>query len=130
EYIHEAPGGEPETGLAALGHFLKLQERPTAYVCYNDLMAIGLLKGLQESGIRVPQEASVAGFDNIKYSAHTNPALTTLDQPKRFIGEEAARLLLELLESPAPGELRAEPEIRILKGSLLVRESTAPPPHY
>ncbi|MGE5250879.1 MAG: LacI family DNA-binding transcriptional regulator, partial [Bacteroidota bacterium] len=39
EYIHEAPGGEPETGLAALGHFLKLQERPTAYVCYNDLMA-------------------------------------------------------------------------------------------
>src|SRR5512143_1500709 len=104
EHIHQVAGGEPESGLAALGHFLKLHDRPTAYVCYNDLVAIGVLKGLQQSGLRIPQDISVSGFDNIKFSAHTNPALTTLDQPKRFIGAEAARLLLGLLGTGSPGE--------------------------
>ena len=128
EYIYQSAGGEPENGLAALMHFLNLPDRPTAYACYNDMVAIGVLKGLQQSGIRVPEEVSVCGFDNIKFTAHTNPALTTLDQPKRFIGAEAARLLLGLLGTASPGELPNQQNVRILKGRLLVRESTAPPP--
>jgi LacI family repressor for deo operon, udp, cdd, tsx, nupC, and nupG len=88
------------------------------------MMAIGVLKGLQQAGIGVPKEISVAGFDNIIFSAYTNPSLTTFDQPKRFIGTEAARLLLDLLN--ASNELSNDPKVRILKGNLLVRASTGP----
>jgi len=126
EYIFEIPGGGPEDGLNALEHFLKLPERPSALFCFNDLMAIGVLKGLHAAGIRVPEDFSVVGFDNILISAYTNPPLTTLDQPKRYIGAEAARLILELLDQIA-GENVDGQEIQKLKGRLLVRQSTAPP---
>jgi DNA-binding LacI/PurR family transcriptional regulator len=123
EYIHEAPGGDPENGIEASKHFLDLPQRPTAIICYNDMLAIGVLKGLQQLGIRVPEEISVTGFDNIIFSAYTNPPLTTFDQPKRFIGLEAARLLLGLLKHEQDdGE-----KVKILKGELLVRASTAAP---
>lgn len=126
-YIHQVPGGAPEDGITGLDHFLDLSDRPTALVCYNDMMAIGVLKGLQLAGIQVPQEFSVTGFDNIIFSAYTNPPLTTFDQPKRFIGAEAARLVLDLLKSsPEEGAL-IQPKVRMLKGRLLVRKSTAPP---
>lgn len=126
EYIYEVPGGNPEDGLAALSHFMELPERPTALFCFNDMLAIGVLKGLQAAGIHVPEDFSVVGFDNIVFSAYTNPPLTTLDQPKRYIGMEAARLILGLLD-PVDGEKVPEQEIQKLKGKLLVRQSTAPP---
>ncbi len=119
-YVFEAPGGGPEEGLMGLEHFLQVPETPTALICYNDMMAIGVLKGLQDAGITVPDELSVAGFDNIPLSAYTHPPLTTFDQPKRFIGAEAARLILDLLNLPA-GKESTEPEVRKLKGQLLVR---------
>ena len=127
EYLYQAPGGGAQDGLVAVGHFLDLPERPTALVCFNDMMAVGALKGLQQAGLRVPSDCSVTGFDNITFSAYTQPALTTFDQPKRFIGAEAARLILGLMQSPAGDGSTAEPVIRLLKGQLLVRESTASP---
>jgi DNA-binding LacI/PurR family transcriptional regulator len=127
EYIYQVPGGGPEDGFAALSHFLDLPNRPTALICYNDMMAIGFLKGLQQAGIRVPEEMSITGFDNIVFSAYTNPPLTTFDQPKHFIGAEAARLLLDLLESPSEESAFGQPKVRTLKGKLLVRKSTATP---
>jgi DNA-binding LacI/PurR family transcriptional regulator len=127
KYIHEASGGGAENGISVVEHFLNLPDRPTALVCYNDMMAIGVLKGMQQAGIRVPEDISITGFDNIVFSAYTNPPLTTLDQPKRFIGAEAARLLLELLDKPLNKEWPAQQNVRILKGQLLVRESTASP---
>ena len=127
EYIHEIHGGDPEDGLTALNHFLELPERPTALFCFNDMLAIGVLNGLQRAGIRVPEDISVVGFDNIVFSAYTNPPLTTLDQPKHYIGAEAARLILGLLD-PLIGEEAPNQEIQKLKGKLLVRQSTAPPP--
>jgi DNA-binding LacI/PurR family transcriptional regulator len=126
-YILNASGGGPEQGLAAAAYFLRLPERPTALVCFNDMMATGVLKGLQQAGVAVPGEMSVTGFDNIIFSAYTNPPLTTFDQPKRFIGQEAARLVLELLDAGPDGADENQPRVRILKGSLLVRQSTAPP---
>ena len=123
EHIHEVPGGRPEDSLAALDYFLNLPERPTALFCFNDMLAIGVLDGLHAAGIRVPEDISVVGFDNIVFSAYTNPPLTTLDQPKRYIGAEAARLILGLLDN----EETLEQQIQKLKGKLLVRQSTAPP---
>jgi DNA-binding LacI/PurR family transcriptional regulator len=125
-YIHQVPGGSPVDGFDSLGHFLELPERPTAIVCYNDMLAMGLLQSLQQAGLRVPQDISVTGFDNIVFSAYTHPPLTTFDQPKRFIGAEAARLLLELLQTAEAGAATA-PQTRLLKGQLLVRETTASP---
>jgi DNA-binding LacI/PurR family transcriptional regulator len=87
------------------------------------MLAIGLLNGLHSAGLRVPEDISVVGFDNIVFSAYTNPPLTTLDQPKHYIGAEAARLILGLLDN----EETLEQEIQKLKGELLVRHSTAPP---
>lgn len=126
-YIHEVPGGGPEDGQGGLKHFLSLHRRPSALVCYNDMMAIGVLKGLQEAGILVPDEFSVTGFDNIVFSAFTRPPLTTFDQPKRFIGAEAARLVLELLDTPPERDPTGKPRVRMLKGRLLVRETTTRP---
>lgn len=124
---HQVQGGSAEDGLAGLDYFLALPSRPSALVCFNDMLAIGVLKGLAQAGIRVPDDFSVTGFDNIVFSAFTNPPLTTFDQPKRFIGSEAARLILELLNTPAGGNESQEPRVRRLKGRLLVRETTAPP---
>ena len=126
-YIHEIPGSEPEKAILALDHFLELPDRPTALVCFNDMMAIGILKSLQERGIRVPEEISITGFDNIVFSNYTNPPLTTFDQPKRFIGQKAAELILSLLDPNSKTNV-PEQKIQVLKGNLLVRESTAPPP--
>lgn len=127
EYIFEAAGGGTEDGASAAKYFLDLAERPTALVCYNDMMAIGVMKSLQQAGIRIPEDVSITGFDNIIFSAYTNPPLTTLDQPKRFIGAEAARLLLELLDTPVSEQLQTHLKVRSLKGQLLIRESTASP---
>jgi DNA-binding LacI/PurR family transcriptional regulator len=127
EYIVEAPGGDPETGLEGAATFLRLPHPPTALLCFNDMLAMGVLKGLQQAGVRVPQEMSVAGFDNIVFSAFTNPPLTTFDQPRQFLGLEAARLVLGLLNPPPENGSPPEPKVSILRGRLLVRESTAPP---
>jgi DNA-binding LacI/PurR family transcriptional regulator len=127
EYIYDAPGSDPETGFTSLNHFLDLPQRPTALVCFNDMLAIGVLKGLQQAGYRVPDDFSVAGFDNIVFSAYTNPPLTTFDQPKRFLGSEAACLILSLLKSPLAESGSAPKGIQILRGRLLVRKSTASP---
>ena len=126
-YIHEIPGSEPEKADFAVNQFLRLPDHPTALVCFNDMMAIGVLKSLQSRGVCVPEEISVTGFDNIVFSNYTNPPLTTFDQPKRFIGQKAAELILSLLESTSKINV-PEQKIQVLKGNLLVRQSTAPPP--
>jgi DNA-binding LacI/PurR family transcriptional regulator len=120
-YEFEVSTSDPAGGQSATSHFLTLSPRPTAIFCYNDMLAIGVLRGLQESGLRIPEDCSVAGFDNITFSAFTNPPLTTFDQPKRTIGAQAAQLVLGLLDDKdAFGE-----KIQMLKGRLLVRNSTA-----
>jgi len=125
-YIHQVSGGKPQNGLRGLEYFLDMSDRPTALVCFNDLMAIGVLKGLHQADIKVPEMLSVTGFDNIEFSAYTNPPLTTFDQPKRFIGAEAARLVLGMLDNSSDKK-PTSPTIHTLKGKLLIRKSTAPP---
>ena len=89
-------------------------------------MAIGLLKAVQQRGLNIPEDLSITGFDNIVFSNYTNPPLTTFDQPKRFIGQKAAELILSLLESTSGVRTPAQ-RIQALKGQLLVRRSTAQP---
>jgi DNA-binding LacI/PurR family transcriptional regulator len=124
EYIHQVSGNSPIQGLEAVEYFINLPTKPTAIICYNDMVAVGVVKGLRLAGLHVPADISVTGFDNILYSDYTYPPLTTIDQPKRFLGAEAARMMLEQLRSTT-GSLRSR--VRRLKGMLLIRQSTAPP---
>jgi len=126
EYIYQLPGNSAEQGLAGAEYFLNLHLKPSAVICYNDMMAVGVLKGLLQGGLHVPVDMSVTGFDNIQYSSFTHPPLTTIDQPKRFLGAEAARMMLAQLKL-GNTHLLNENMVRRLKGMLLIRQSTAPP---
>ena len=92
----------------------------TAIFAYNDMSAIGAIRALQEQGIRVPQDVSVLGFDDIPGAAFYSPSLTTVRQPLHRMGEVAAETLLNRLEGRReyPSDIAIEPE-------LVVRESTA-----
>ena len=127
EYIYEVSGNSAAQGLSAADYFLSLPAKPTAIICYNDMLAVGMLKGLSNAGVQVPSDISVTGFDNILFSDFTEPSLTTLDQPKRFLGAEAARMMLDQLASNS-SPFQSTGIVKKLKGMLLIRQSTAPPP--
>jgi DNA-binding LacI/PurR family transcriptional regulator len=123
DYIFHGPNGRLDGGSVGAQHFLGLAQRPTALVCFNDMMAIGVLHTLQQSGLRVPADCSVVGFDNIQFAGYTNPPLTTFEQPKYQLGYQAAQMMMRLLES---SDRKAAKPV-ILKGHLVIRQSTAPP---
>jgi DNA-binding LacI/PurR family transcriptional regulator len=95
----------------------------TALFAYNDMSAIGAIRAIQEQGLRVPQDISVMGFDDIPGAAFYTPSLTTVQQPLNRMGEVAAEVLLERIEGKKeyPSEIAIEP-------ALVVRESTAKAP--
>jgi LacI family transcriptional regulator len=95
----------------------------TAIVAANDLMAAGALRELAESGIRVPEEISVVGFDDAPLAEMVSPALTTVRQPLQEMAQKAVSLLLARIAGE-DGEVQRH----VLPTELVVRESTAPPP--
>jgi len=68
---------------------LALNPPPTAVFCYNDMTAIGAAAALREAGLRVPEDVSLVGFDDIDWAAYSNPPLTTVRQPRRELGRRA-----------------------------------------
>lgn len=127
EYIFHGPDGTPEGGIAGAQYFIQKEERPTAIVCFNDMMALGVLHAYKNVGMRVPGDCSVVGFDNINISAYSDPPLTTFEQPKYQLGLTAAQMMLNLLDSAEGAASPSPTETRILRGKMVVRESTAPP---
>jgi len=124
DYIQDVPntmaGGE-----AALDALLELDDPPTALVTSTDLVAIGVLHAAYSRGRIVPRELSVVGFDDIPIAAHTAPALTTLRMPITEMVREGVRQAVGFAQDPtAPREAR----IQSFDPTLVVRESTAPPP--
>jgi LacI family repressor for deo operon, udp, cdd, tsx, nupC, and nupG len=108
-----------ESGAAAAERLLARQEPPTAVFCFNDEMAFGVIEVARRQGIRVPQDLSVVGFDDIRFSAHMDPPLTTVAQPMREIGEGTVRLLLDILSGKT-----VVPTSVTLPHTLIVRRST------
>jgi DNA-binding LacI/PurR family transcriptional regulator len=84
-------------GRAAMRSLLALGKRPTAVFCANDLMAVGALKVCARAGVRVPEEVSVMGCDDIEAARFITPELTTVTIPARELGARAARMLFRLL---------------------------------
>jgi DNA-binding LacI/PurR family transcriptional regulator len=110
-----------EGGRHAAYELLSSSERPTAIVCVNDFMAVGVLRYLRERGVRVPHEMSVTGFDNIRLAEFSSPSLTTVHIPRDRIGHIAFERLVpaEMKSKASARELLIDPE-------LVVRESTGP----
>jgi LacI family transcriptional regulator len=116
----EIEGGfTSEKGYVAMQRLLVLNERPSAIFASNDLMAIGALCAATRHGLRVPEDISVVGFDDIALAAYSSPPLTTVAQPKHQLGSMAASFLMDRIVTPAR-PLRRE----ILQSQLCVRQST------
>ncbi len=112
--------GRPEAAGDAVRTLLALKDPPTAICCYNDMTALGAMRALSEHGLRIPDDVSVTGFDDLFFAAYLDPALTTVRQPMRLMGQLAMDNLFKLLsgeESVAQMKIEAE---------LIVRASTGP----
>lgn len=108
-----------ESGVAAAETFLAMKQPPTAVFCSNDEMAIGLCRTLRARQVRIPEQISVVGFDDIPLARYFDPPLTTILQPKMEIGREAMRMLCGMLAGMPP----AKPHL-VLPYQLVVRDST------
>ena len=111
-----------ESGARAADRLLDQRTPPTAIFCFNDEMAIGLVETAHRRGVRVPDDLSVAGFDDIRFARFTRPPLTTVAQPMREIGRGCVRLLLQILRGEAPESMSIT-----LPHKLTIRASTARP---
>lgn len=115
---------EPEIdpGRAAAEQLLDLSEPPTAIFAFNDNIAIGAIQAARARGLRVPEDLSVVGFDDVEHATIVTPALTTVRQPLAEMGRTGVSLLMRLLEGKRFETLHVE-----LATRLVVRDSTAPP---
>ncbi|RAP77426.1 GntR family transcriptional regulator [Paenibacillus montanisoli] len=95
-------------------------ERPTALVCYNDMLALQLLEVIRKLGLSVPNDVSIIGFDDSSLATATEVKLTTLTHPKEKMGEDAAQMLFELISSGGA----SVPASKMYKPDLVIREST------
>jgi LacI family transcriptional regulator len=107
---------------AATEHLLELETPPTAMFAFNDEMAIGTIQAAREHGLRVPEDLSVVGFDDVERPLLMTPQLTTVRQPLAEMGRMAVNLLFRLLDKQRIDALRV-----VLSTHLVVRESTAAP---
>lgn len=111
----------PEIGYKPMQALLEKTKELTAVFCFNDIAAIGAIRALKDAGLRVPEDVSVVGFDDIQSAAYSTPSLTTVRQPLFEMGKRGAQVLLERIanrEAPYPAEIVMTPE-------LIIRESTA-----
>jgi DNA-binding LacI/PurR family transcriptional regulator len=114
--------GRAEGALSAMERILRAPHPPTAVFCYNDMTALGALRAIHERGLRVPDDISLVGFDDLGVTEYTHPPLTTIRQPMEQMGRCAMEILNELLNGKKPERETKFP------GELIVRQSTAPPP--
>ena len=122
------PASYPDVngGFQAMSALLSLppEQRPTAVITHNDLMALGALHAIRSRHLRVPEDISIIGIDNIHMAAHANPPLTTLAPPKHRMGRLAMQLLKRMMDGKSP----PEPSYTLVECPLIVRESTGPVP--
>ncbi|MGL5700091.1 MAG: DNA-binding transcriptional regulator CytR [Kluyvera sp.] len=109
-----------EAGANALEQLLALPKPPTAVFCHSDIMALGALSYAKRQGLKVPEDLSIIGFDNISLAEFCDPPLTTVSQPRFDIGREAMLLLLNQLS----GQF-VDSGSRLLDCELIVRGSTS-----
>jgi LacI family transcriptional regulator len=121
EFIYEGTFFQPD-GFTGASTLLDLPDPPTAIFASNDVMAMGVMDAVRNKGLRVPDDVSVIGFDDIPQAALIRPALTTIGQPLEKMGRVATQMLLELLSQSQTKVGRIE-----LPTELIIRESCQAP---
>jgi LacI family transcriptional regulator len=120
ELIYEGTFSQPD-GFTGASAMLDLSIPPTAIFASNDVMAMGVMDAVRDRGLRVPDDVSIVGFDDIPQASLVRPALTTVRQPLEKMGRVAAQMLLDLLQQPDKEVERIE-----LPTELVVRDSCQP----
>jgi len=110
-----------EGGYLGASKLLNLKDRPEAIFVTSDIMAIGAMEKIKQSGLKIPQDIAVVGFDNLKISGFIEPKLTTVAKPMYRMGLIAARLLFDLMEDEGEGD--SEPQEILIQSKLKVRKS-------
>ena len=119
--IHEGGAPTAAEGERVCSSIMLGAEHPDALICYNDLMALGFMKSAQGLGFKLPEDISVAGFDNIQYGLYTSPPLTTVDLQSERMGVAAMEKLIATIDGKTqPAATTIEPQL-ILRGSTLKR---------
>jgi LacI family transcriptional regulator len=111
-------------GVASAVELLARPEAPTAIFAFNDILALGVMRAAYERGLRVPDDLSIVGYDDLAMASLVTPALTTVQQPLNEMGRMATGLLGRLLDKQSVEALHPE-----LETNLVVRRSTASPIH-
>jgi LacI family transcriptional regulator len=117
----ESPVSRGETARV-LERLMDAGDLPSAIVCYNDAVALGVLDAMHRRGIEPGRTVCVVGFDDIDEAAIAVPPLTTVAIRPRDLGREATRMLMERIKNPD-----LKPQTRLLKGTLIVRDTTGRP---
>lgn len=113
--------GKAESAGPAIERLFEAATSPTAIFCYNDMTALGALRAIRRRGLKVPDDVSLVGFDDLFIASYTQPLLTTVRQPHRQMGLMAMEMLLKLFSAE-----QAKTSVKV-EGELIVRESTASP---
>lgn len=116
--IYDALAPSAQAGERTCSAIMLGPKRPQAVICYNDLIALGFMKEARTLGFKLPQDVSIAGFDNVPYGEYASPALTTMDLQSERMGELAMLKLLDALDG------KEDREYSLLEPRLIVREST------
>ncbi len=124
EYV-AASDFSKESGYGAMKKLLSLDERPTAVICCSDMSAIGAMDALHDSGLSVPKDMSVIGFDDIEIARMVRPALTTIRQDMQTIGRITIELLVDMINDKA-----FPPPVAIVPTELIVRDTCGPAKHH
>jgi LacI family transcriptional regulator len=119
--IYEGNFDQPD-GYVGASALLDLTDPPTAIFASNDVMAMGVMDAVRNRGLRVPEDISVVGFDDIPQASLVRPALTTINQPLEKMGRVATQVLLSMLENPEKETTRIE-----LPTQLVIRDSCGKP---
>ena len=131
ELVVELAGDDPtpHLGYPFAKQLLARKQPFTALFAYNDISAIGAIQAFHEAGLRVPEDVSVIGFDNIPLAVIVKPELTTISQPLLRMGQIAAKTIIEQIEKTAQykPEIMIEPELIQRASSGCVKKPTAPP---
>jgi LacI family transcriptional regulator len=114
------PGMNNGSGAVAAERLVSMENRPTAMVCANDLLALDAMRGCIELGLKVPSDISVVGFDDIEFCANARVPLTSVSVPRQQLGNRAASLLIDECENPS----EHSHEKVVFQPKLIVREST------
>jgi len=116
--------GKPEPAVQAMDQLLSLSDPPTAVCCYNDMTALGAMLSIRSHNLRVPEDISVSGFDDLFFAAYTAPSLTTVRQPMRRMGQLAMDSLFKLMSGKdSVAQIHIEAELVVRASTAVVRKT-------